>query len=487
MKYQHLMWNIGLSDLDAARISEFAGSGYTMQSVPADALPSPDDLEREAPCIIWVAASAQEALAAHPRQLRQHLELVPRALVLDVSYTQHDLEQALDLDFSEIVRRPISRKRVLTVLRRAVETRNVHQDILRMTKEILLERELLARKNDLLSFVVTFLTRTTESLDISDILINAREGFGKLLPVTGLHAIIWPPSPTEGAHDAELFIGAHRQTEPHAAWTRLLLESAHRLARHDVAEYRTTALTHGEPSPLPEAGRVMMLPLGNGGNTFGAIAIALADTPALGKDQAQALDSVMRHLTLALRNAVVYREIKLQADHDALTQLHNRRSFDHRLAEEVERHLRYDMPMTLLMLDIDHFKAVNDTYGHPAGDAVLREVALAMRGACRTTDFAARYGGEEFCVILPHTDGKRGHILAERLRKRIAASRVDVEGKTLSVTVSIGLATLSTASPLTPEKIVCEADSALYAAKAAGRNIVCEAQEPCERAKALRA
>lgn len=484
IKHHHLMWSIGLNDMDAARIREFAGSGYTMTGFPAGTLPTADDIEREAPCIIWVAASAREALAAHPRQMRQHLELVPRALVLDASYTQNDLELALDLDFSEIVRQPISRKRVLTALRRAVETRNVHQDILRMTREILLERELLARKNDLLSFVVTFLTRTSESLDIPAILTNACEGFGKLLPVTGLHAILWAPPPAGGAPhpvDAELFLSAPQHSSEQAAWTGLLLESARRLTRHEVSGYRTVRLDHAEPASAPAPGKVMMLPLGSGKDAFGSIGIALSESPALGRDQAQALDSAMRHLTLALRNALVYREIKLQADHDALTQLHNRRSLDQRLHEEVERHQRYAMPMTLLMIDIDHFKAVNDTHGHPAGDAVLRNVAQMMRTACRVTDFTARYGGEEFCIILPHTDSRCGHILAERLRKRIAAHKVEVDGKALAITVSIGLTTLAAGESTTPARLVCEADTALYTAKAAGRNIVCGPPEQCER------
>jgi diguanylate cyclase (GGDEF)-like protein len=175
--------------------------------------------------------------------------------------------------------------------------------------------------------------------------------------------------------------------------------------------------------------------------------------------------------------------VKLQADHDALTRLHNRRSLDERLRTEFERHRRYGHPMSLLLLDIDHFKVINDTYGHQAGDAVLRELADVLRNAIRTTDFVARYGGEEFVIILPHTEEAQGHMLAERLRHCIEQCQVQHHGVQLSATVSIGVAGFRPGAFANVEELVREADRALYLAKANGRNLVCT-MTGCEGAKA---
>lgn len=468
----HLMWNIGLSETDTVRLASFLGDGYMLKSFSPDVLPTPEELETDDPHIIWVAASAKEQLFAHPAQMRQHLELVPRALVLDAHYSKDELEQALDCNFADIVRKPLMRTSILKVVRRAIEARNVYTDIMRMTREIWLEREMLTRKNDVLSFLVTFLTKTSESLAVEDIVANARDSLKMLLPVHEIHAIAWPGIASNTC-DAELFIAAESRTAAHVAWTDLLLESARRLACGTIKGYRATSLETATPGVAPEQGRTMLLPLGNGKDTVGAIALAMTSEPTLGRDQAQALDSAMRHLTLALRNAFAYRDIRLQADHDALTQLHNRRSFDLRILEEIERHKRYGLPLSLLMLDIDHFKQVNDTYGHLAGDETLRQLANTLRNTCRGTDFMARYGGEEFVVILPHTDISQAEILAERLRMAISANSTEHEGRNIAITSSIGIATLEPGMIATPSSLIATADAALYLAKAKGRNMVC--------------
>jgi diguanylate cyclase (GGDEF)-like protein len=122
------------------------------------------------------------------------------------------------------------------------------------------------------------------------------------------------------------------------------------------------------------------------------------------------------------------------------------------------------------MLDIDHFKRVNDTRGHTVGDAILRETASLIMQTIRASDYCARYGGEEFLLLLPHTDSRKAYHLAERLRVKLAAHTFIVDGTPLNVTVSLGVSTVSITHPKTGEALVSEADAALYEAKSRGRN-----------------
>jgi len=157
---------------------------------------------------------------------------------------------------------------------------------------------------------------------------------------------------------------------------------------------------------------------------------------------------------------------------DALTSAHNREHFDTQLRSELSYARRHKVDVSLAFFDVDHFKRVNDTYGHQAGDAVLVGLANTIRGMIRNEDVFARYGGEEFALILRGIDGAAAHTVGERLRERVAAMRVEHEGKQLSVTVSVGCSSFAELEEKTPEALVSAADKRLYAAKHAGRNRV---------------
>ncbi|MBI4694429.1 MAG: diguanylate cyclase [Gammaproteobacteria bacterium] len=166
------------------------------------------------------------------------------------------------------------------------------------------------------------------------------------------------------------------------------------------------------------------------------------------------------------------RELKRLAVCDSLTGLENHGQFFTLLARELERGKRFRRPVSLLMLDIDEFKAVNDTYGHQAGDSVLARLATQIHSSLRSVDSACRYGGEEFSVILPETDVYGASEIAERLRAAIAATRFEApDGLALPVTVSIGVATWPTHADGI-DRLVSAADAALYRAKRGGRNRV---------------
>ena len=160
---------------------------------------------------------------------------------------------------------------------------------------------------------------------------------------------------------------------------------------------------------------------------------------------------------------------------DGLTQVNNHRYFQERLADEFRRAQRYDDPLSLILLDLDHFKAVNDAHGHPTGDLVLKAVADALRQNVRETDVLARYGGEEFAVMLPQTHLAGSLTVAERIRKDIQALRLGPQA-TLRVTASFGIAGFPSPTISVAEQLVASADDALYRAKHEGRNRICLAQ-----------
>ena len=167
---------------------------------------------------------------------------------------------------------------------------------------------------------------------------------------------------------------------------------------------------------------------------------------------------------------------------DALTGLYNRRYFQDRLTHEHARSTRHSRPVALLMLDIDHFKKINDTYGHQTGDDVLRAVSQILVNQTRTIDVVARYGGEEFAVLLPETPFDGALLLAERLREHVGLMQIKPRGQAdpkasippgpLVCTMSIGMAMLDRELMPTPDQLVGAADTALYAAKHGGRNRV---------------
>ncbi len=182
--------------------------------------------------------------------------------------------------------------------------------------------------------------------------------------------------------------------------------------------------------------------------------------------------SLERSLRYALKLGDTLEALRRLATRDQLTGMLNRREFDRILLEESERSQRFGQPLSLVMLDIDHFKSVNDTHGHPTGDVVLREVGKILVSQLRTVDRVVRYGGEEFALVLVQTDRAAAHEVAKRVVSAVASQPVAVPGgPTLGLTISAGVAVLpSDVSRV--EMLVGAADRALYAAKRAGRNRV---------------
>ncbi len=181
------------------------------------------------------------------------------------------------------------------------------------------------------------------------------------------------------------------------------------------------------------------------------------------------------HITTILGRRDIYANIQRVGFSDLLTGLANRRLFDYVLDRELKKVRRSSKPISLLMADLDHFKAVNDTYGHLAGDGVLEQVGAVMRSVVRNVDLPARYGGEEFAIILPDTGREQAMIIAERLRSAIAGHQFPVGNGFINMTTSVGGVTWSSretaAGESSAELFITAADQALYQAKQLGRNV----------------
>ena len=184
-------------------------------------------------------------------------------------------------------------------------------------------------------------------------------------------------------------------------------------------------------------------------------------------DEMATLENLLCAIVYPLRNALTYRRAVEMASRDPLTGINNRRAMDPALTREIDLARRQGTPLSLLIVDIDHFKRFNDRFGHVVGDDVLVAVAQTIANTIRRSDLLYRFGGEEFVVLASHTDKDGAMLLAERIRKNIAAIR-SVRGLDTEVTVSLGVARLQ--HRYDEERLFRRADRALYAAKRGGRN-----------------
>ena len=225
------------------------------------------------------------------------------------------------------------------------------------------------------------------------------------------------------------------------------------------------------PVHAPLIGAALVLPIQDQQRVVGLVLVGNPDSESpYQSDQMEVLLNLSFHAANVVRNLRSVEEARREAVTDDLTALYNRRACDKRLAEEVDRAQRYGRPLSVLMVDVDHFKAVNDRYGHPGGDLVLKQVAQRLARQLRQVDVAARYGGDEFMVILPETPGESAALVADRICRAIAAETVAMpSGDEVPVTVSIGVASFPDDAD-TRDGLISAADRALYAAKHTGRN-----------------
>lgn len=225
----------------------------------------------------------------------------------------------------------------------------------------------------------------------------------------------------------------------------------------------------------PKAGlQVLELPLQASRRSFGSLVLT---GPSFGVAEREAATSLVAQAVIALDNARLHRIVEQQARLDGLTGLSNRRASEDALHRELQRAARFGDDLAFVLADLDNFKAVNDRHGHPVGDLVLREFAQRLRDTVREIDTAGRWGGEEFCLVLPGTDAAGGAHVAERARRALEETPIELpDGSSLQVTASFGVAAFPEYAG--EDALLAAADAALYEAKRAGKNRVVTGAEP---------
>jgi diguanylate cyclase (GGDEF)-like protein len=470
-----LIWGLEITDAQAQTLSAVSGPQYTLEVWPAGEMPDFSDLGKlTAPCLICFTMNSCRKFLALPAEKTGFLELTPKVLLLDEKAGPAEIEEALDFGISDIVRHPLTKERFASCLRRASEAATLRRDIQNMAHEVMIEREMLERKNGALSFLVNFMTATANSLDEMELLDNAFLSLQGLFPVITMHAALFSKADS-GAFSADLFVAAPEDTPAHAAWRDRLLEAGSAMNGGAAVSPTTLRLPlsgMAEVSAGPADGHILTLPVYSGKNFQFFLMLLTPMERGLSRDQALALESALRHMALSLRNARRYQEICHAAERDSLTGAYNRGYLERCLNIELARHNRYGEEMSLLILDIDHFKNVNDSYGHLKGDEVLRAVAGTVMSTIRQTDYCVRYGGEEFVVLLPHSSSRNAAWLAERLRRKIQKLSFSSGKERFGVTVSLGVSSIAPDEVKEGLTLANEADQALYQAKDSGRNKV---------------
>ncbi len=221
--------------------------------------------------------------------------------------------------------------------------------------------------------------------------------------------------------------------------------------------------------------RARAIPLIVGARVVGALEARHAQPRAASAEAVEILETLAAHAATAVEAARLNEMAEERSELDSLTRLHNRRRLEDDLDAECKRCARYGRPLAFVMLDVDHFKVINDTHGHPQADVALQEVAEVIGSTVRTTDTAYRYGGEEFCIVLRETDAENAMHFAERLRQRIELRFAS--SSTPGITASFGVAEVSVDTS-TPRALVAAADAAMYESKRAGRNRVALSTPP---------
>lgn len=346
------IWCLGLDSKEVDNIRACAGVNHQIVVLPEDGLPVPEDIEREDPALLWLGRDCWRRFLAlrsvettdddglfPGTSVGRFLEYVPQVLVLPEDCSREDLELALDGGFQDVVRGVLNENRIYEILSRSLEVSNIHRDMDRMTREILLNRELLTRKSDVLSFLLHFMREIIPGSDRALLLEDVRNCLAELLPVEAMHGVFWRQE-TDGLFHVELRMELPGESDTPIAsgttdyfqgstaldgsvfpdmrqfWADVLLETVGSLLPIPASRYRVTHICSLPVSAesgvsatcvaLPDPARVVILPLGTGEHAIGALALLLTEECPLGRDQALALDAAMRHLVGVLSSMSLY-------------------------------------------------------------------------------------------------------------------------------------------------------------------------------------
>ena len=368
----------------------------------------------------------------------------------------------------ELLKRRLARERVARKHAEQIieeKSRELYARSLELEQTVAAERRARSEVETLLQAFEAF----TEKLDFNEIVTHLKAFIKRLIP-----------------HDSgEIYFFDGETLSRHIGWapgedgtvaeTKIIpavLVNEILAASHPIVSSETNnqAMARGWGIPS-ETKTWMAVPMAAQGNPVGCLTLGCRQPDAFCVANVRLVQAIANEAAVAFENARLFREVQKLSTIDALTGLYNRRYFNATAQVEFQRAERYDLPLSAIMVDIDHFKRVNDTYGHASGDRVLGEVAKACGDGLRAMDLLARYGGEEFCLLVPETPLKGAMILAERLRGQVAALVFDSDKGSFTVTASFGVSErLGVQDSM--GNLLKRSDRALYEAKDGGRNCV---------------
>lgn len=280
-----------------------------------------------------------------------------------------------------------------------------------------------------------------------------------------------PPGERELVHWREL--AAHldgKRFRDGACLVSMAVKNRHHMPAN--GDYPDASVPVFDPAAkLDKARSVLVLPLVRGEQVLGTVTLVSSRAKAYPAAAREMLRVISHQIGVSLQNARMYQSMEERATTDGLTGLTNHRAFQERLEQMHALAERTGQKFSIILTDIDHFKSVNDTYGHPVGDAVLKRVAAIFTQRARKVDIVARYGGEEFVIVLPDTDSEGAAVFANRLREEIAAQMITSDNGSFSITLSLGVAAYPS-DGLDRHALIERADQALYYCKEHGRNRV---------------
>ena len=464
-------WGIGIPQGIQTMLTEYFGQTVSLTIWPEKALPSLDAFKKINPVAIFVSPQVERTLSQVAPALQKKFFDTTRICIMPEHHTKEDLALGLGYRAPTLLPYNANKKDIWNILHMAYETRHMPEDIHFLAKELLLERELLERKNTVLSFLTAFFANTAEAKSMPSLFTQSFKAFIRLFPVKTMHVAIWTINAV-GNTEASFYLNTPENSADSSQWERVLLSHVNEAVgnKHTIVKHKENMLLHKGSTIAPADIHTFPLYFGKDGGLQGIVLLGSNEQPSLGRDQSEALVTALNHLATAGTNFYLSSLAHKEASIDPLTGFNNRRHFMTTLTKEIARSKRYGHAFSLMMLDIDYFKAINDTYGHLAGDKVLQQIGQIINDALRNTDMAYRYGGEEFCILMPETPTDKAFLVAERLREKIASFSFAYGKEVIHATTSIGIASVSGKQSSSAEMLIKQADEHLYMAKANGRN-----------------
>jgi len=406
------------------------------------------------------------------RKLKKHTSFskIP-VIVISVSQLTEDIIKAIELGAADFVSKPFNQGVLVAKIRSIIRLKEEEERLRKGQKELLGLIQDTSKQKDLLSREAEFSRDLNQFLDEESKKAFIRKSFSDFLGAKLFSIFVY----NEEQDNFKLFVSNHPDIP-----LDLSIKLEKNNIMYDAVNQKQPVIIHSySKSGYKKSGRskyetdiVCAVPLISGDSIIGVLTV---NDPAFSfhdfGDFEGRMIRISRHLGVSIHNTILYEKVKDLSMRDSMTGLYNFRHFLETLRLEVERARRYDEPLSCIMVDIDNFKSVNDSFGHQIGDEVLKELARSISYSVRASDIPARYGGDEFIIILPKTDKELAMKLAARLMKLFSGKpiRVPHDNKGIKVTLSMGIAAFPEDTS-DMDELMKMADDALYRAKNQGKN-----------------